>query len=81
MKTTDFRIGNYANAGIVIQIHQDYITCAGNYLISDTASFSEKQIRPYPLTEDFLLKHGFRKYGLEYMIMGVSIVLFENEFF
>lgn len=59
MKTTDLRIGNRTNNGVVIGIADGYIECAGNYNITGRTSFRDADLEPEPLTEEWLKKFGF----------------------
>lgn len=60
MKTSDFRIGNRVNGGVVTEVHEGFITCAGPYNITGMTSFQFNEIKPELLTEEWLERFGFK---------------------
>lgn len=59
MKAGELRIGNKTSNGIVVSIFEDHFYTK----IGDTTYNSKyHEVKPIPLTEEWLLKFGFKKY-------------------
>ena len=68
MKTQDLRIGNYVNHICNDELVTDVIADVGYHLLSSPKSTTSrkdsdvvKELKPIPLTEEWLLKFGFEK--------------------
>ena len=66
MKTQDLRIGNYVNHICNDELVTDVIADVGYHLLSSPKSITSrkdsdviKELKPIPLTEEWLLKFGF----------------------
>ena len=63
MKNTELRIGNYVNAfgtnpGIVDELYKTHLYIKWT---DSTVTYSYDELKPIPLTEDWLKKFGFKK--------------------
>lgn len=89
MDAKEFRIGNITNFGVVCEIGEDYFRVKDKENVQFKSKWAD--IKPIPLTEEWLLKFGFEKKGslfvLEFdkKIMAISMIdksygLYNNQY-
>ena len=79
MKTTELRIGNYVmdspvNGDDVLDVQAIYT----NLIIHEERHVYNDELRPIPLTEEWLLRFGFKHSGNGFFIHAKSLIELAN---
>jgi hypothetical protein len=72
MEVNELRIGNFVvENSLVTELKQSK---HGNEIgLNDGFTYNQDRVNPIPLTEEWLLKFGFEKIGINFQFNGISI--------